>query len=297
MLCLSDGELRLKSTIYLWNPIARRGKIIPDSDLNKTSRGVACSLAFGYHDDDYKVIKIDRYGNMYSVCVYSLSTDAWEFLTFNLRDNIPDDEFYDKYMQYPNAMLVHGVAYFLKEEPCQVVCFDISYKIIQTVDFPEQFKADSSFIMKAYGEFIALLEYCTSGISTDPVMWILSRSCSGKFTWGKSFVVPLENKYPLGFIDDNKLMVRVYNSNKILSFNLETGRFTELEFEQQFGTSEPWNTALGVDSFVESLALLDEKTMNAYIVEECCSAIFRKEKKNEGCSAKDTAFKLLKWKI
>lgn len=68
----------MKSIIYLWNPIARSGRKIPESHLNKTSLGAAHSLAFGYHDDDYKV-KIARYENTYRVCIYSLSNDAWEF--------------------------------------------------------------------------------------------------------------------------------------------------------------------------------------------------------------------------
>ncbi|XP_074361939.1 F-box/kelch-repeat protein At3g23880-like [Apium graveolens] len=280
LLCLSDGHLRLKSTIYLWNPIARRGKKIRDSHLYKTSRGVAYSLAFGYHDDDYKVIKIARYRDRYVVCIYSLSKDAWDFLTLNLLDNIHYGEDYDKYMHYPNAMLVNGVAYFLKEEPYQVVCFDIVYERIQVVDLPKHFKADTSFVMKSYGDSLALLEYCESGlVSTELVMWTLS----GMLMWEKRFCIDTENSYPLGFIDDGKIILRTCDSYEFRLFNLVTNQFTELKFRQGFETLEERRALWGIDSFAESLVLVDNSTKDEYI-------------RIERCSAHTTAFTLQKWK-
>lgn len=280
LLCLSDGQLRMKSTIYLWNPIARRGKKFLDPHVNhKTGEGVPYSLAFGYHDDDYKVIKIARYSDTYRVLIYSLSNDAWDYLRLNLLDNIHYDEHDDKYMQYPNAMLVNGVAYFLKEEPFQVVCFDIGYERIQVVDLPEHFNADTSFVMKPYGESLALLEYCESGLSTELVVWTLR----GILRWEKSFRVDTECSYPLGFIDDGKIILRAFDSYEFRLFNLVTNQFTELKFRQGFETLEERRALWGIDSFVESLVLLDKSTTDEYIV-------------TERCSAHTTAFTLQKWK-
>ncbi|XP_074377268.1 F-box/kelch-repeat protein At3g23880-like [Apium graveolens] len=277
LLCLSDGELSLRCAVYLWNPIARRGKIIPspyEIDLIEPH-----GLAFGYHDDDYKVIKIFRYEELYCVLIYSLSTDDWKSVEFNDPDYTPHGGDYDKYTKDINAILVNGVAYFVKEEPCQVVCYDYSYEIIQKVNFPEHFKADSSFTMKAYGKSIALLEYCPSAISAGMVMWILS----GKLMWEKRFSIDLKDCYPLGFIDDGKIMVRTCYSNEFMLFNLETNQFTELKFRQRFETLEKWNTLWGINSFVESLVLLDKITKDKYIVKE-------------RFSVHTAAFTLQKWK-
>lgn len=170
-------------------------------------------------------------------------------------------------MKCPNALLVNGVAYFLKKETFRVVCYYISYETIRTDNFPEHNKTDLSFTMKAYGEWIALLEYCRSGIYAGMVIWILR----GKLTWEKRFSVDLKASYPVGFIDDGSIMVRSYNSCKIMWFNLETNQFTELKFQQRFETLEKWNTLWEIDSFVESLVLLDKSTTDKYIVKERCS--------------------------
>ncbi|KAL8124700.1 hypothetical protein AgCh_012375 [Apium graveolens] len=133
--------------------------------------------------------------------------------------------------------------------------------------------------MKAYGESIALLEYCQSGISAGMVRWILS----GKLMWEKRFDIDLKDSYPLGFIDDGKIMIRTFYSNEVMLFNLETNQFTELKFRQRFETLEKWNTLWGIDSFAESLVLLDKITKDKYIFKE-------------RCSAHTAAFTLQKWK-
>ncbi|KAL1824437.1 hypothetical protein ACET3Z_011215 [Daucus carota] len=241
------------------------------------------ALAFGYDDDDYKVIKMARFRDRYQVNIYSLRDSKWSFVTFTDRDYSPygDDDYHDKYMENTKAVMVSNVAYFLKKDPCQVICFGISSKIIQTVNFPEHYKADSVVTMKEFGGSIALLEYGQSEISTGVVMWVL---CENRI-WEKKLSVDLEGCDPLGFIDDGTLLVRGYY-NEFMLFNLETDQFSQMKFRQHFETLKEWKTIWEVDYFTESLVLLDRGNMDEYFVKETSSFI-----------ANTTAFTLQKWKI
>lgn len=88
LLCLFHAE---SQKIYLWNPIIRKCKTLPDSPLlndDLPCRRFKASSAFGYlpEIDDYKVIKIKKYrdkggeprSNFVYVYVYRLSTNSWK---------------------------------------------------------------------------------------------------------------------------------------------------------------------------------------------------------------------------
>ena len=72
--------------IYLWNPICRKFKRLPQlgpSMENDSSFRLNAGVSFGYDGDDYKVIVIAQVDESYVVSVYSLTTNSWKYINTN----------------------------------------------------------------------------------------------------------------------------------------------------------------------------------------------------------------------
>lgn len=82
LLCLSQHPGHWPHSdrgIFLWNPILRKAKKLPQ--LGPQFHSELPALCFGHYDDDYKVIAVT---SSLHICVYSLSIDSWKFFKFSV---------------------------------------------------------------------------------------------------------------------------------------------------------------------------------------------------------------------
>ncbi|XP_074354480.1 uncharacterized protein LOC141693318 [Apium graveolens] len=278
LLCLSGlgNLLHLDPPIYLYNPSIRKGKkLMPPTRGFKSERPELgfTSLCFGYHDDDYKVIKIDAFSHRvwhkYRVCIYSLNDDSWKVIEIEVFAGTSKLTFW----RCPRAKLVNGVVYFLQGH--EVVSFDINHEIIRKVDKPEGINDITGYIiMEEYGESIAIIgssfpSYNNNG-SSGLVMMVL-KQIDDSYYWEKRFsYIQRKNSRGCqamgGFINGSELVIRSwdwvtsgYQRYEYSLLNVENGTQQLFEISSEGQADEVF--LRGINIVTESLVLLNETTM------------------------------------
>ncbi|WOG90653.1 hypothetical protein DCAR_0309897 [Daucus carota subsp. sativus] len=226
----------------------RKGKkLIPPRRAGADNFTLFVSLCFGFHDDDYKVLRVLAFQNRYEIYVYSLNTDSWKFVKAEV--NIEDGGSLEKFnvLPYPKARLVKGVAYFIQGN--RIISYDLDDEKIRKIQLPGDMSSATHVIMEEYGESIALIgsnaqfynTYNVWAIGYGVVMWVLKQSDNSNI-WEKKFDIRGGgiNKhrwilYPVvqamgGFVNNNELVMRKwkiygdkYLHREYFLFNVETG--------------------------------------------------------------------------
>ncbi|KAL1822091.1 hypothetical protein ACET3Z_008869 [Daucus carota] len=267
----------------------RKGKKLTAPRLGyENDYGKRCvSLCFGYHDDDYKVIKVRAFPDFYEIYIYSLNTDSWKFIKVEPNTEGTSTESFNIW-PYPKARLVNGVAYFIQGN--EMILFDLGREKFQKKQLPEDMSSAAHVIMEEYEESIALIGSTSHSVRTvyngvaigcGVAMWVLRQS-DKSYIWEKKFDVKREENdemitylppvvYPSvqamgGFVKKNEIVMRRWNTFKLGNFidrdyflyNIETG------IEKQF--QGPHERARGgflqrINILTESLVLLTETTM------------------------------------
>lgn len=179
VICLSCFSL---FCIYLWNPIVRTVKKLPYGTGFPSHCQPAYTLCFGFHDNDYKVIKVVHSVDMYHIGIYSLNADSWKFSEFKTSNYFAQDKHhYDctaKMRPYPRARLVNEAVYFIRYTSTSgriVVFFDLSSEMIREINLPEDFQYSNAYGMEEYRDSLALVGY-KKRYDNDVVMWVLKVS-------------------------------------------------------------------------------------------------------------------------
>ncbi|KAK1376824.1 F-box domain-containing protein [Heracleum sosnowskyi] len=147
LICLSTRlDIQdLRKSIYLWNPVIRKSKTLPDSPLPSRDQLLqiryCCStagLAFGYfaNMDDYRVVLFVTYHSLegddsrpdlFYVYVYSLTTNSWKTI-----DNLSEVPCY----KISSSVVIDGSVYWLGEycNLIAIVCFEVENEIIRNLN-------------------------------------------------------------------------------------------------------------------------------------------------------------------
>ncbi|WOG86227.1 hypothetical protein DCAR_0205428 [Daucus carota subsp. sativus] len=202
LICLScDCYSNPGQNIYLWNPICRKFKRLPQlgpSMENDSFFHLNAGVSFGCDGDDYKVIVIAQVDESYVVSVYSLTTNSWKYIKTSFYSQAASDESF-----FRDTKFVDGTAYMTTSSRV-VVCFELINETIRVIEFPKEFSENTGVTMEAYGETIALLRHEKSYLT----LWILRN----KSSWEKKLSIELQEASPyhqaVGFLNNGKYMVR-----------------------------------------------------------------------------------------
>ncbi|KAK1376861.1 hypothetical protein POM88_033054 [Heracleum sosnowskyi] len=233
---------------YLWNPIVRIAKPLPDSPVpSHATSSMLFGLAFGYFPDinDYKVIKIEgifvERSRFYTVYIYSLSTDFWITVPVN------NDIQFHSYDQLYNSISVNGAAYWIgikKPVFMQVVVrFDMENETVGEIKIPPQYAFDSSQrhissfnLVQHFGEVVLSVVYIDR--STDTFIHdilVLEKDAEMNEVWMKKVTIDLnkvgQNWWPVGFRNNGEIVLINYDYDDergFLSYNHEKEEATEI---------------------------------------------------------------------
>lgn len=233
---------------YLWNPIIRIAKPLPDSAVPfNGSSPFLFGLAFGYFPDinDYKVIKIESIiverSRFYTVYVYSLSTHSWTTVPVN---NVA--QFYS-YDQLYNSVVVNGAAYWIGiKKPVfmqVVVCFDMDNETVREILIPPQYAFDSSQshissfnLVQHFGEVQLSVVYLDTNTDTFiHDILVLEKDGEMNEVWTKKVTIDLnkvgQNWWPVGFRNNGEIVLINYeydDERGFLSYDHEKEEATEM---------------------------------------------------------------------
>ena len=275
LLCLAvrPNNLCYDFPIFLYNPFIRKGKkLIPPWCADYSTLSV--SLCFGFHDDDYKVLRVQSFWSMYEIYIYSLNSDSWKSVKAEI--NIEDRGNFRCFdiLPYPKARLVKGVAYFIQHD--RIISYDLDNEKIREMQLPTDIGFVPNVIMEEYGESIALIgsssQNINNGMATTygVAMWVLKQS-DNSYLWEKKFDMKVEGNVEArrifnpavkaigGFFNNNELVMRKWKidcyqkrHHEYFLFNIETG------LQKQF--PGPRGQAAGfirrINILTESLVLL-----------------------------------------
>ncbi|XP_063947015.1 F-box/kelch-repeat protein At3g23880-like [Daucus carota subsp. sativus] len=186
--------------IFLYNPFIRKGKkLVPP----RRAANYLCpvSLCFGFHDDDYKLVRVQSFWNLCEICIYSLNTDSWKSVKIEV--NIEDEGNFRciGILPYPKARLVNGVAYFIQHDiqGDRIISYDLDNEKTRKMQLPTDIGSVAHVIMEEYGESIALIGSTSQNINNGVdigydvaidygvAMWVLKQSDNSNvvFGWGE----------------------------------------------------------------------------------------------------------------
>ncbi|XP_074379035.1 putative F-box protein At3g25460 [Apium graveolens] len=290
-----NSEYRVGDNLYLWNPICRKAKKLPELLISKKYNGFSRKggVSFGCYDHDYKVIVISTFDSIYDVSIYSLSINFWNIIHTNCY--YEDDDIVDFCTVPEPTKLVDGTSYMITDTyryapssiiiPPLVVCFDLRNETINQVRCPEEFyEYRSKFVMEAYGETIAVLG-CDDYPPGYLHMWILFRDkFSSKQYLEKKLAIQLQEvgfSVPVGFLNHNKYyMVRTIKFLEareqltyFFLYDLESLEVTKYKSLEDY----PCHSCVMNSDCVESLFLLNEdSSINPFVhkdMESSCSSV------------------------
>ncbi|XP_017245797.1 putative F-box protein At5g52610 [Daucus carota subsp. sativus] len=202
LFCLSSTKdhLEAHSKILLWTPIFR-GKLPP----LRIRYSKHTHLLFGYHNGDYKVLKLLIFPRIFYVCIYSLSTDEWEVLEY---DNLVSSTFN---RLCSKARLVDGSAYIVKDSKKSergILSFDLSSETFRETKLPADLWYSDDFIMEEYMESLALIGNVMKENKLHVVMWVLRVSDDNSFSWDEiKLGISLDIYQVMGFVKKDELVM------------------------------------------------------------------------------------------
>lgn len=243
LLCLSDEPLSLDSPIYLWNPVVRKSKKLPDSSVSVNASGVY--LCFGYDTDDYKVIKIVTTNVIkcliFSIEVYSLNTNCWKIIYCDRHD----------FSHRSNPQLLRGALYFFNNEK-NIASFDLTGETVREIIIPEEIVEVQTSTMEASEESIVLMDFYSRKCECL-AMWVLKQDDEGFYLWEKKFEIEFEHGPRIGL--NHKINVRSIDYVTLFfMWDFEMKKWKDVRFRH-----EQLNI-FGIKTFKESITLLNETT-------------------------------------
>lgn len=259
--------------IYLWNPLVKKSKTLPESPVPKvgqTMRAEWEALGFGFLPEvnDYVVVHIVKpfsgsdesdlcNSNSVVVGVYSLNNNSWKKV-------IQDDIFIQKIVNRDVAF-VNGVAFWVGFKTNNVkitMCFDTKTDKVREIslsDWKIRVPYHVTPIIHPFGEFIAYFVYNRDLID----MWVLEGDPMNEFTWKKMIISLSEDvkSVVLGLRNNGEPILS--RSTNMISYNLddhEPDYFVDswdrwTPYLQFWGSDE--KEPYVIRPFMESLVLLD----------------------------------------
>ncbi|XP_059428696.1 uncharacterized protein LOC132162473 [Corylus avellana] len=176
LICLYNG----KRNITLWNPATREHKILPTLGIDPGSLNTLrfYSVGFGYHLNDYKVVRIlyscnePRDHRMRAqVKVYSTSTGCWRVFDAIVPCSILD---------HNCSVILKGVPYWMGQDYNSiryresVVYFDLGKEVFQQVHTPDGSYCNYGKKLGVLNESLAIICYhCSGQVSNFVDIWVM----------------------------------------------------------------------------------------------------------------------------
>jgi F-box interacting protein len=276
LVCLSDNLNTYIDKLFLWNPCVRKFVKIPSPNVEVTfwtHCGFNASIGFGFDAkaNDYKVVRMvyleiyaDDRKDRPEVEVYSLSTGEWRVISPLLPPICVLNS--DDTPAFVNGAM-HWIA-FRRNDDFElhhfVLVFDLGDEVFREILLPEfpDYNPEGegrSELCAGYGNSIALFQgsYCNSGFLKIWVMkeygvassWTVVLAIHNQDLGSRGFI-----PRPVGFRRNGKVVL-AFKKGKLVSWDLEGKELKSLRITS---CMSPF-----VDSYVESLVLLDKATNGA----------------------------------
>ena len=268
LVCLSDNLNTYIDKLFLWNPCVRKFVKIPSPNIEVTfwTHGeFNASIGFGFDakTNDYKVVRMvslvmnaDDQRDQPEVEVYSLSTGEWRVISPLLPPICVLNS--DDTPAFVNGAM-HWIA-FRRDDDFKlhhfVLVFDLGDEVFREILLPEFPEGEGrSELCAGYGNSIAL--FLGSYYSGFFIIWVM-KEYGVASSW--TIVLGIHNQdigsgewvpRPIGFRRNGKVVL-AFKNGKLVSWDLEGKEGKILRITS---CMSPF-----VDSYVESLVLLDKAT-------------------------------------
>ncbi|XP_062029005.1 F-box/kelch-repeat protein At3g23880-like [Rosa rugosa] len=268
LICLAYDDMPMTSEVptIIWNPSVRKIVILPTPIISQSTSSYLQTHAFGYdaESDDCKVLRIllseDRLleTKLCEVEVYSLARNSWKRLsstTFpaSLRSIV---WFTRKYVFVNNALHWPQCQDFDKDKNI-IVFFDMASELFSQIEMPEAFSDERKVISVArYGESLALIDIKMRGFD----IWVM-KEYGVVQSWTKILGISSLKFCYLSLFDCR-------SSGELVFGKIETGRRELNRVNYKTKQVEKFRINgrkyMGIDSFVDSIVLLDQTNAIPY---------------------------------
>ena len=270
LVCLSDDLFGYANQFFLWNPCLRKFINLAYPNVNYRSHGgFDASIGFGFDSktNDYKVVRVvtlvdnpDSRKDRPVVEVYSLSTGEWRMVTA-----LPPicTLLGRERVGFVNGAL-HWLAFRRNDDDHNfhhfVLVFDLGDEVFREIMLPElpgyetTYKLEGS--VSVYGNCLALFQKEYNNGQQN--IWVM-KEYGVASSWTKVLTIPYEDPglhipMPIGFRRNGEVILKM-DDGQLVSVDLGNHKSNNL------GISSYGYTF--VDSYVESLVLLDKATNGA----------------------------------
>ncbi|KAK1371636.1 F-box domain-containing protein [Heracleum sosnowskyi] len=251
--------------VYLWNPLIKKYKTLPESPLPPTKNWQAWeALAFGFlpEVEDYVVIHIIKpclppHPQSVIIGVYSLKTNSWKKSS---QDNVLISGISSN---HDNVVFINGAAFWVgvnSDEQRILMCFDTKTDILCEISLPDSVASLSLVpVIHQFGQSIAYLIWEVGVNHFD--MWVLKYDHLNEFTWEKKMCVSPSKDVQeevLGVRNNGDPILAKYNN--LISYSLDSHQ--ENGFVDRWTPDSPYEEGYGppyvIRPFVESLVMLND---------------------------------------
>ncbi|XP_074334435.1 uncharacterized protein LOC141671902 [Apium graveolens] len=294
LICMSNmllGDSDYNSSIYLWNPLVQKFKIIPDSPLftSEFKPTKWSTLAFGFLSelDDYVVVHIvkpsstsapflreerddtyEQYPHSVVIGVYSHNTSSWK--------KIHQDKVFVDFLNNHRSVFVNGTAfwvgcYYSSSLRQSVMYFDTKTNILGQVTVPDWIalhqRQEEIPVILPFGQSIAYAvevdqedadegddEYGSPHLD----IWVLKDDMVDEFSWEKKMSVGLSENVRaqvLGIRYTGEPILA--KSNNLISYDLDTHEPYDFVESTPYTYHEDSISPYTISPFLETLLLLD----------------------------------------
>ncbi|XP_074337733.1 F-box protein At4g22390-like [Apium graveolens] len=284
-----DFKYKHSPDIYIWNPLVRKFKIVPEPPLSTFERNDWSALAFGFLPElnDYVVVHIvkpgstsapfsrdeddhtyEQYPHSVVIGVYSLNTNSWK--------KICQDKFFVEFVITGRSLFVNGTAYWVgfysRMLSQSIVYFDTKTNILGQVKVPDWIalhtRLDDIPVILPFGQSIAYFVEVGQGDADEGgdeygsrhlEMWVFKDYMVDEFSWEKKLSVCLSENIPaqvLGIRNSGEPLLA--KSNNLISYDLDTHEpYDFIESTPYTYHKEHLISPYTISPFVETLLLLD----------------------------------------
>ncbi|KAK1371639.1 F-box domain-containing protein [Heracleum sosnowskyi] len=266
LICMSTIRLPGRDhnrNIYLWNPLIKKYKTLPESPLPSAKNWEAWeAFAFGFlpEVDDYVVIHIIKpclppHPQSVIIGVYSLKTNSWKKSS---QDNvfisgISSDQ--------DDVVFINGAAFWVgvnSDKQIILMCFDTKTDTLCEISLPDSVAYWSQVpVIHQFGQSIAYFVW-EEGVNHFD-MWVLKYDHINEFTWEKKMCVS-----PSKDVEEEVLGVRnTGDPILVISYSLDCHQANGfVESWDRWTPNSPYKVGYGppyvIRPFVESLVMLND---------------------------------------
>ncbi|XP_050124112.1 F-box protein CPR1-like [Malus sylvestris] len=285
LVCLADEDYFCPSfPIIIWNPSVRKFVTlphptitIPEKSINDKRDPITPAYAFGYDSrtNDYKVLTIfssnpssgPDMDNPFAVQVYSLARGSWKTLSppppAPPSLSIPGCNFVCRRYQPANArpVFVNGAVHWLLwPDDVFIVSFDMATESFSKIELPKTLRESACLpYVTVYEDSLAMINTWGDYSGCYYELYVMQEYGVVE-SWSDSYRVtlpkPFPSSYHVGFKSNGEqVFIALNNDVEVVDFKTKQIKYS--------GVGEGVGLK-SIDSFVETLVLLDQSNTDSY---------------------------------